>query len=69
MSDIPPLAPFGGGGNNGAGVGGGGGREFCQPARARNINWSWTRRGEVAIVPCPHGATGKGEKNGFVLCA
>ena len=34
-------------------------KEFCQPTFARGIHWNWTRKAEVAIVPCPVGATGK----------
>ena len=32
--------------------------DFCPATFARNILWNWTRNGEVAIVPCPQGATG-----------
>jgi hypothetical protein len=32
--------------------------DFCPPATARGIHWNATRAGDVAIVPCPDGATG-----------
>ena len=32
--------------------------DFCTPTFARGISWNWTRTGDVAIVPCPNGATG-----------
>ena len=32
--------------------------DFCPPISVRGINWNWTRTGDVAIVPCPGGATG-----------
>jgi hypothetical protein len=36
-----------------------GAESFCAPTVARNVYWNWTRAGHVAIVPCPHGATGQ----------
>ena len=30
----------------------------CAPVFARNLYWNWTRAGDVAIQPCPEGATG-----------
>ena len=30
----------------------------CQPTFRRSVHWNWTAAGQVAIVPCPHGATG-----------
>ena len=32
--------------------------DFCATTFARGINWNKTRTGDVAIVPCPNGATG-----------
>ena len=32
--------------------------EYCRPARARNIQWTWTKIGETAILPCPLGTSG-----------
>ena len=32
--------------------------EACRPVTSRQIRWNWTLPGEVAIVPCPDGATG-----------
>ena len=30
----------------------------CQPTFRRSVHWNWTAAGQVAIVPCPYGATG-----------
>lgn len=30
----------------------------CKPVLSRRLHWNWTRTGEVAIQPCPNGATG-----------
>ena len=32
--------------------------EYCRPTRARNIQWTWTKIGETAILPCPLGTSG-----------
>ena len=30
----------------------------CPPRTSRNLQWNWTKRGELAIQPCPIGTTG-----------
>jgi latrophilin 1 len=54
VSDIPS----GSNAHNGNGGGGGFMSNHCQPTFRRNVHWNWTSSGQVAIVPCPSGATG-----------
>ena len=39
-------------------VTGGGAAPACQPITARQLQWNWTPAGQVALQPCPIGATG-----------
>ncbi len=34
------------------------GAPACQPKTARQLQWNWTPAGQVALQPCPIGATG-----------
>ena len=34
------------------------GAPACQPVTARQLQWNWTPAGQVALQPCPIGATG-----------
>ena len=34
------------------------GAPACQPSTARQLQWNWTPAGQVALQPCPIGATG-----------
>ena len=52
VSDIP-RDTFGGHDNNGGFM-----ANHCQPTFRRSVHWNWTAAGQVAIVPCPYGATG-----------
>ncbi|XP_042878351.1 latrophilin Cirl-like isoform X5 [Penaeus japonicus] len=31
---------------------------YCPPSLARGLYWNWTRGGEIAVQPCPGGASG-----------
>ncbi|XP_040579286.1 latrophilin Cirl [Lepeophtheirus salmonis] len=33
-------------------------KNLCSSTESRNVVWPWTQKGDIAIVQCPHGATG-----------